>query len=67
MDVTVLCVPHSNRNDVEDAARVICGTHRTVTARMWHTQESHSQNVAHIRQSRPDSGLGIKAKDLKTF
>ena len=24
-------------------------------------------NVAHIRQSRPDSGTGFKAKMLKTF
>jgi len=23
--------------------------------------------MAHIRQSKPDSGLGVKAKDLKTF
>jgi hypothetical protein len=26
-----------------------------------------SQKVAHIRQSRPDSGLGFKVKLLKTF
>ena len=44
-------------------------------ARMWHIRESHGgtfktvlrANVAHIRQSRPNYGLGFEVKVLETF
>ena len=31
----------------------------------WHIQDSQGQNQAHIRQSRPESGLGFQVNVLK--
>jgi len=37
-------------------------------SRREHTRSTHCcANMAHIRQSRPDSGLSVKVKVLKTF
>ena len=41
------------------------GTYRTVE-RIWHISDSRA-NMAHIRQSRPDPGLGFQVKVLKPF
>jgi len=35
--------------------------------RAWHIQDSHGQNMAHIRQSRPDPGLGFQVKVSNPF
>ena len=43
------------------------GTYKTVKVRTRHIQDSQGQNSAHIRQSRPDSGLGFRVNFLKTF
>ena len=43
------------------------GTYKTVKVRYWHTYDSQGQILAHVRQSRPDTGLGFQMRVFNTF
>ena len=46
------------------------GTYKSVTTRFWPPSEHGAHfrvNMAHTRQSRPDSDLGFQVKSLKHF